>query len=1051
MIRTKHLVKSVKASRELFQINKASSILLSALCNNGNKCFYSTNLYQKNNVSSTLVTDPLSNKKVHQNLSSLDSYPSRHNLPIDNESVSEMLKVLGFSNVDELIKAVVPKHILTKESEMVLPFEENKDGIILNGESDILQELYQHYAKENEVKKSLIGQGYYDNKIPSVILRNIFLNPNWYTPYTPYQAEISQGRLESLLNFQTMVSDLTGLPISNASLLDEGTAAAEAMNVCYNSSKKEVNAFFVAQDVHPQTLAVIKGRAIPLGIKVIVGNPETFDFAKERVCGALIQYPNTTGDISDYSSLVERVHQTGALVVAATDLLALTLLKSPGEFGVDICVGSAQRFGVPLGFGGPSAGFLSVRDEYKRIIPGRIIGVSKDAHGKTALRMALQTREQHIRREKATSNICTAQALLANMSAMYGVYHGPEGLKKIANKVHETTVALMKGIKSLGYQVPSQLFFDTITVKVSNSDNLLTFAANHGYNFRKVDNQTIAISVDETVNAHHVNEILSILYEFSDIKSEHTKKPITIQEIVSCETEKDRNLINNSSFSRTSLFMQHPVFNRYHNEHAMMRYIKKLESKDYSLCNGMIPLGSCTMKLNAASVMTPVTWPEFSTMHPMAPLNQAKGYLKMISDLRQWLSIATGFDDCTLQPNAGSQGEFTGLLMIRKYLESIGQGHRNICLIPSSAHGTNPASAVMCGFKVVVVGCDSHGNIDVDDLVKKIAQYKDNISSLMVTYPSTHGVYEEQITNIINLVHEAGGQVYLDGANMNAQVGLTSPGKVGADVCHLNLHKTFAIPHGGGGPGVGAVGCRKHLAPFLPSHPAFEGTQYDNPNSVGAVSASPFGSASILPIVWMYMRMMGSVGLRNATKVAILNANYLAKSLSPYYRIYYTGNNGLVAHEFIIDCNPFRKTANIEAIDIAKRLMDYGFHAPTMSFPIANTLMVEPTESEDKVELDRFIEAMISIRKEIQEIEEGKQDKTNNVLKNAPHTAEVIASENWNRPYSREKAAFPTLSTRDRKYFPTVSRLNEAYGEKHLHCSCVPIEEYSAIPNLNQQ
>ncbi|KAG2385885.1 hypothetical protein C9374_003034 [Naegleria lovaniensis] len=1033
-------------------IRRTSNKLLTKSVSN-NKCtqkavFASTSACNKKigtNNSSVLsvASSSLSNKKAFssslassqqpQSLASLDTYSNRHNEQEHNQHIQSMLKEIGFSSLDEMVEAIIPKSIRYQEK-VVLPFDTEQNKTILNGESDVLSELFS-YAKQNVMKKSLIGQGYYDNKIPNVILRNVFQNPGWYTPYTPYQAEISQGRLESLLNYQTVISDLTGLPIANASLLDEGTAAAEAMAVCYNAHKKEIAAFFVGSDVHPQTLAVVRARAAPLNIQILVGDPMTFDFNANRVCGALIQYPNTMGTINNFEKCVKAVHDTGALVVFASDLLALTVLKSPGEFGADLCIGSSQRFGVPLGFGGPSAGFLSVKDEFKRIIPGRIIGVSKDAQGKTALRMALQTREQHIRRDKATSNICTAQALLANMAAMYAVYHGPDGLKKIANRVHEMTVILNKGIKSMGYTVSSGLFFDTFTITVNNSDKFLQFAADKGYNFRKIDNQTISLSIDETITVNHLNDVLAIFGQYNN------SKVVTVQEIISKESSSDRNIITHSEFARTTPYLTHSTFNKYHTEHAMMRYIKKLETKDYSLCHGMIPLGSCTMKLNAASVMIPVTWPEFSSIHPLVPLDQAKGYLKMINDLRVWLSQLTGFDDCSLQPNAGSQGEYAGLLVIMKYLESIGQSHRHVCLIPSSAHGTNPASAVMCGMKVVVVECDKHGNVDVNDLKLKLAEHKDNVAALMITYPSTHGVYEESIQEICHLVHEAGAQVYLDGANMNAQVALTSPGKIGADVCHLNLHKTFAIPHGGGGPGVGPICVRKHLAPFLPSHPSLKGTSYDSSQSVGAVSASPFGSSSVLPIVWMYIRMMGSEGLRTATRVAMLNANYLAKKLAPYYRIYYTGTNGLVAHEFILDCNQFKKTTGVEAIDIAKRLMDYGFHAPTMSFPIGNTLMVEPTESEDKVELDRFIEAMISIRREIQDIEDGKADKVNNVLKNAPHTAEVVISNDWNRPYPREQAAFPTASTRDRKYFPTVSRLNEAYGDKQV-CTCLPIEEY---------
>lgn len=952
-----------------------------------------------------------------------------------------MLKTVNpeFKSVEDLIQQVVPGNIYFGEQHrMSFDFEKDIDRLNNNGEHGILTELYENYAKQNKVLRSLIGAGYYSTLVPSVILRNILENPLWYTPYTPYQAEISQGRLESLLNFQTVTTELTGLPVANASLLDEATAAAEAMNLCFSRLPKNVqdekNQFFVSDKVHPQTIGVLKTRALQKGIDVVVGDYTKMNF--DKVCGVLLQYPDTTGLIAqDLEQFVKTAHEKGSMVVVATDFLALTVLKPPGEFGVDIAVGSAQRFGVPLGYGGPHAAFFAVKDDLKRMIPGRIIGISKDSNGTTAYRMALQTREQHIRRDKATSNICTAQALLANMAAMYAVYHGPKGLKAIGNNVHEKAVMIANALKAQGYKLfngqENPLFFDTIQVNLSgeSADAIMNRAVQAGYNLRKFDDNTIGLSVDETITAKDINAILGIF----NCKS-------TVNDYLHA----DNNLIAHSSLSRAGKFLTHKVFNSYQSEHEFLRYVTRLQMKDISLAHAMIPLGSCTMKLNATSEMIPITWPEFANIHPFAPANQAEGYHKMISDLDRWLSEVTGFAKVSFQPNAGSQGEFAGLMAIKQYLDDNGGKNRNICLIPTSAHGTNPASAVMAGMKVVVVACDKLGNIDVADLKKKAEEHADNLACLMVTYPSTHGVYEESIAEVCQIVHKFGGQVYMDGANMNAQVALTSPGSIGADVCHLNLHKTFCIPHGGGGPGVGPIGVAAHLVPYLPDHPVVDLSSYGihREKSFGPVSAAQHGSALILPIVWMYIRMMGSEGLRNATQTAILNANYMAKRLESHYKIVYRGHSGYVAHEFIIDINPFKKTANIEAEDIAKRLMDYGFHAPTMSFPISGTLMIEPTESESKQELDKLCDALIQIRQDIRDIEEGRADKHNNVLKNSPHVQMVVCADKWDRPYSRDYAAFPTKNYQT-KVWPTVARIDGPAGDRNLICTCPPLDSYT--------
>lgn len=883
-------------------------------------------------------------------------------------------------------------------------------------------------AAKNKVFKSFIGMGYYNTSVPAVILRNIMENPGWYTQYTPYQAEIAQGRLESLLNYQTMVTDLTGLPMSNASLLDEGTAAAEAMSMCNNISRGKKKTFLIASNCHPQTFDICKTRADAMDIKVVKADLKDFDYSSNDVCGVLVQYPGTNGEILDYSDFVRNAHAKDVKVVVATDLLALTMLKPPGEFGADMAIGSAQRFGVPMGYGGPHAAFLATSQEYKRIMPGRIIGVSVDSNGKPALRMAMQTREQHIRRDKATSNICTAQALLANMSAMYAVYHGPEGLKRIAERVHGLAGALAVGLKKLGTATVEEVpFFDTVKIKCADAKAIYDTALENEMNIRIVDSKTVAVSFDETTTLEDVDKLLKV---FAGNKSVNFTADSLAPEV---------QVAIPKAFIRESAYLTHPIFNMYHTEHELLRYLHRLQAKDLSLCHSMIPLGSCTMKLNATVEMMPVTWPSFSDMHPFAPQDQAAGYQEMFKDLGEVLCDITGFDSFSLQPNAGAAGEYAGLMVIRAYHQARGEGHRNVCIIPVSAHGTNPASAAMCGMKIVSVGTDAKGNINIEELKKASEMHKENLSALMVTYPSTHGVYEEGIDTICKIIHENGGQVYMDGANMNAQVGLTSPGYIGADVCHLNLHKTFCIPHGGGGPGMGPIGVKKHLAPFLPSHPvvptggipAPEGKQ----QPLGTISAAPWGSALILPISYSYIAMMGSEGLTAASKVAILNANYMAKRLEDYYPVLFRGVNGTCAHEFIIDLRHFKVSAGIESEDVAKRLIDYGFHAPTMSWPVPGTLMIEPTESESKAEMDRFCNALISIRKEIMEIENGKMDPHHNVLKGAPHPAALVMSDEWNKPYSREVAAFPASWVRASKFWPSTGRVDNVYGDRNLVCT----------------
>ncbi|HZF02309.1 MAG TPA: aminomethyl-transferring glycine dehydrogenase [Methylomirabilota bacterium] len=939
-----------------------------------------------------------------------DQFVRRHIGP-DAAETQEMLKLLGFDSPDALASAAVPKKIRLNKK-LNLP--------AARSEHDALIEI-KKISSENKVFRSFIGMGYYDTITPPVIQRNVFENPGWYTQYTPYQAEISQGRLEALLNFQTMVSELTALDIANASMLDEATAAAEAMTMSHRL-KDGRNIFFISETCHPQTIEVVRSRAKALGIEIVVGNHENFQFS-EKVFGALVQYPDTFGAIHDYSGFTEKAHAVGAMLTVATDLLALTLIKPPGEFGADIAVGSAQRFGVPLGYGGPHAAFFATRDEFKRQMPGRIVGVSKDSRGKPALRLALGTREQHIRREKATSNICTAQALLANMASLYACYHGADGLKKIAQRVHALTQILAAGLTKLGHKVSAQNYFDTVRIELAgkNSAEILKITEAHRMNFRAIDEKTIGISLDETTNANDVAEIWQI---FNGDKS----PAFTVAELAPA---------NSQFVIRNSQFLAHKVFNSYHSETEMLRYIKRLESRDLSLTASMIPLGSCTMKLNAAAEMFPVSWPEFAKIHPFAPIKQTRGYQKLFEQLETWLAEITGFAGISLQPNAGSQGEYAGLLVIRAYHESRGDTHRNVCLIPTSAHGTNPASAVMAGMKVVAVACDTNGNIDVADLKSKAEAHKNDLSCLMITYPSTHGVFEETIREICEIVHANGGQVYMDGANMNAQVGLTSPGFIGADVCHLNLHKTFCIPHGGGGPGVGPIGVAEHLVEFLPGHNVIN---LGGENPIGAVAAAPWGSASILTISWMYIAMMGADGLTEATKFAILNANYISKRLEKYFPTLYR-SNGLVAHECILDLRAFHATT---AEDVAKRLMDYGFHAPTLSFPVAGTLMVEPTESESKYELDRFCDAMISIHAEMTAIENGSADAKNNLLKNAPHTADQIASDNWNRPYTREQAAFPAKDLHDYKFWPHVSRVDNVFGDRNPVCSCAGMENYTS-------
>jgi glycine dehydrogenase len=955
-------------------------------------------------------------------LNPTDTFVHRHLGPTESD-VREMLALLGLQSLQALGEAVVPRDIQLGRA-LNLPAH--------RGEQSVLQDL-RSLADENRVYRSFLGMGYYDCITPGVIQRNILENPGWYTQYTPYQAEIAQGRLEALVNFQTMVADLTGLPLANASLLDEATAAAEAMAMCHSiarSAGQERKEFFVSHDCHPQTIAVMQTRAEPLGITLHIGPTKTIDFSNHQLSGMLLQYPTTDGYVGDYGALVEQAHKAGIPVVVATDLLALTLLRPPGEFGADIAVGSSQRFGVPMGFGGPHAAFLSCKEDYKRQMPGRIVGVSKDKTGRVAYRLSLQTREQHIRREKATSNICTAQVLLAIMAGMYAVYHGPEGLRQIAARVHGLAVVLAAGLRQLGFEVGSEEFFDTIRVRVTEAqcEQIFVRADDQGMNLRRHEDDSIGICLDETTGEDDVRRLLEVFVG-------HERLPFTIRDLgQSVKTTYPANL------ARTSPFLTHEVFNRYHAEHEMLRYLHRLQARDLSLTHSMIPLGSCTMKLNATAEMLPVTWPEFARLHPFAPAEQSKGYQEVFRQLEAWLAEITGFSAVSLQPNAGSQGEFAGLMVIRAYHRSQGEFHRDVCLIPVSAHGTNPASAAMVGMTVVPVACDAQGNVDLKDLEAKAATHRERLAALMLTYPSTHGVFEADVRRICQIVHTHGGQVYMDGANMNAQVGLCRPSDIGADVCHLNLHKTFCIPHGGGGPGMGPIAVARHLAPFLPGHPL---VGLGGAESIGPVSAAPYGSPSILTISWVYMALMGRDGLTEATQVAILNANYMAKRLEKYYPILYSGTSGFVAHEFILDLRQFKEPAGVEAMDVAKRLMDYGFHAPTVSFPVAGTLMIEPTESESKAELDRFCDAMILIRDEIQDIVDGRQPRTNNVIKNAPHTAKVVTTSDWDRPYSREKAAYPAPWVHDHKFWPSVGRIDEAYGDRHLICTCPPMENYS--------
>jgi len=943
-----------------------------------------------------------------------EKFESRHNAP-DQQQIEEMLKVVKAASVDELISQTVPQNIRLKKP-LNLPAART--------EFEFLKE-FKALASKNKINKSYIGMGYYPNFTPGVILRNILENPGWYTAYTPYQAEIAQGRLEALINYQTMVIDLTGMQIANASLLDEATAAAEAMHLLLASrkaSKKNAVKFFVDQHTFPQTIDVLKTRSTPIGVELVVGDLSSLDLTDQNLFGVLIQYPDSNGAIKDHTAFIQSAHENDVFVSVASDLLALALLKSPGEMGADIVLGSSQRFGVPMGFGGPHSAFFATKEDFKRQMAGRIIGASLDAQGNPGYRMALQTREQHIRREKATSNICTAQVLLAVMAGMYGVYHGPEGIKKIAGRVHALTKMLATGLASLGIKQVNEHFFDTLKVTVANKEEIQKRALNNGVNFRYFSDNHIGISLDETTTSEDVQLILEVI----------TGKSVPL-------TKGVEKITWPSSLIRTSSFMTHPVFNSHHAEHEMLRYIKKLENKDLSMVHSMISLGSCTMKLNATTEMIPVTWPELGNIHPFAPADQTLGYHELTKNLEAWLAEITGFTGVSLQPNSGAQGEYAGLMVIRAYHENSGDHHRNVSLIPASAHGTNPASAVMAGMDVVIVKSDEEGKIDVADLKAKAEQYKDKLSCLMVTYPSTHGVFEESIVEICDTIHQHGGLVYMDGANMNAQVGLTSPANIGADVCHLNLHKTFCIPHGGGGPGMGPICVNDKLKPFLPGHPV---VKTGGEKAIPAVSAAPWGSANILAISYAYIAMMGGEGLTNATKLAILNANYIKERLSGSYKILYTGTHGRCAHEMIVDCRDFKK-AGIEVEDMAKRLMDYGFHAPTVSFPVAGTLMIEPTESETKEEIDRFCDALIEIRNEIREVEEGQADKENNVLKHAPHTAAVITADAWTRPYSRQKAAYPLPYVKEAKFWPSVSRVDNAYGDRNLVCSCLPVEEYA--------
>ncbi|HAS6030692.1 TPA: aminomethyl-transferring glycine dehydrogenase [Vibrio vulnificus] len=947
-----------------------------------------------------------------QSLNTQHEFVGRHNGP-NHADQQKMLSTINAESLDALIAQTVPAQIRLEKPMQLAEAQ---------SEADMLASI-KKFADLNQVKRTFIGQGYYNTFTPNVILRNVLENPGWYTAYTPYQPEISQGRLESLLNYQQMVMDLTGMDIANASLLDEATAAAEAMTLCQRAGKSKSKVFFVADDVHPQTIEVIKTRAKYFGFDIVIGNVDALP--QTEAFGALLQYPSTTGEVRDLTDVIAQAQANKTLVSVATDLLASALVKPAGEMGADVVIGSAQRFGVPMGYGGPHAAFMATREQHKRTMPGRVIGVSIDAKGNQALRMAMQTREQHIRREKATSNICTAQALLANMASFFAVYHGEEGIRTIARRTHHMTAILAAGLTKSGYELAHNAFFDTITINTGDKTQALYAKAQAAdINLRLLDGQ-IGISFDETTTVADIDALFAIF----DVKESVNA--------LSTDIAGNEFAAIPEACRRTSRYLTHPVFNTHHSETQMMRYLKQLENKDFSLTHGMIPLGSCTMKLNAAAEMIPVTWPEFGALHPFAPIEQAAGYTALAEDLKAKLCEITGYDAFSLQPNSGASGEYAGLIAIQRYHESRGEGHRNVCLIPSSAHGTNPATAAMVSMKVVVVKCDENGNIDLVDLAAKIEKHQENLSSIMITYPSTHGVYEEQVKEVCEMVHAAGGQVYLDGANMNAQVGLTSPGFIGSDVSHLNLHKTFCIPHGGGGPGMGPIGVKSHLAPFLPGHieNGVEGKEF-------AVSAADLGSASILPISWAYIAMMGADGLTEATKVAILNANYVMERLRPHYPVLYRGTNGRVAHECIIDIRPLKEETGISEEDIAKRLMDYGFHAPTMSFPVAGTLMVEPTESEDLEELDRFCDAMIAIREEMTKVKNGEWPLENNPLVNAPHTQVDLMEEQWDRPYPREIACFPSAATKRSKYWPTVNRVDNVYGDRNLVCSCPGIENY---------
>ncbi len=955
-------------------------------------------------------------------LESTDARPAaadfiRRHIGPGPRQIEAMLETVGCESLDALIEQVIPSDILRREP---LEIPHGRD------EYDALEALRAMAAK-NTVYRSFLGTGYYPTITPTVILRNVLENPGWYTQYTPYQAEISQGRLEALLNFQTMVADLTALPLANASLLDEATAAAEAMGMAWAVDRHRRSRFLVADDCHPQTIAVVETRAQALGIDVVIADAVSADLDDETF-GVLVQYPTTHGRVIDYRALASRAHDAKAMVVAAADLLSLTLLTPPGEWGADIAVGTTQRFGVPMGYGGPHAAYLSTREEFKRNIPGRIIGVSKDVHGDPAYRMALQTREQHIRRDKATSNICTAQALLAIMASMYAVYHGPKGLQAIAQRIFDKTQALAGGLRELGYDLAADSWFDTLHIQPMDlaPEQIEARARTHAFNLRHFDDGSFGVSLDETTTLEEVRTLLAIFTP----AGKTAPTPILKSEPIPAELR------------RMSEYLTHAVFSTHHSEHEMLRYLHRLQARDLSLTTSMIPLGSCTMKLNGTTEMVPVTWGEFANIHPFAPAEQAAGYRQMFDDLEAWLAEITGFAAVSLQPNAGAQGEYAGLRAIRAYHESRGD-RREACLIPVSAHGTNPASAVMAGMRVVAVACDDQGNIDIDDLRAKAEAQADDLGALMITYPSTHGVFESHVQEVCNIVHEHGGQVYMDGANMNAQVGLCRPGDMGADVCHLNLHKTFCIPHGGGGPGMGPIGVAKHLAPFLPGHPMLDASGGAKPGSVGPVAAAPYGSPLVLPISWAYIALMGGEGLTQATQIAILNANYMARRLKDSYKVLYTGAHGRVAHEFVLDTRPYKQSAGIDVTDIAKRLMDYGFHAPTMSWPVPGTLMIEPTESESKRELDRFCDAMISIREEIRAVEEGRANREDNVLVNAPHTAARVTADTWTHEYSRQQAAYPAPWLKEHKFWPAVGRVDNAYGDRHLICTCPSVEDFA--------